>query len=324
MPSTITHAYFSMDLYDRFDVNKQKLLKSAKEQFKVFAQGPDVFFFYNLMNLKRGKRIRELGHFMQKNKTQLFFVNLVDTIKQKKLHNNPEVRAFLYGFIAHYVLDMTIHPMVLYKTGIFDKNRKSTHKYFGGHDQMEAYIDAYFMLVRGKVKPHNFNSHRFCFQDTNVSDNLIEIIDIVFKKTFDENSIGNKYKTTIKQMKTFYSIFRNDRTGFKKSAYKIMKVFPFNVKMDVISYNIKLNNNDYYLNLSKDYWYHPLDKNDIYNYSFIELYSIALSKAEQIINEVDKVLLDQKSIKFLYKVFPNLSYLTGRDCKLGTGSYFSF
>jgi hypothetical protein len=324
MPSTVTHAYFSMDLYDRFSNNKQNFLKPCKDQFKAFAQGPDVFFFYNLLNLKRGKEIRNLGHFMHKNETQAFFVNLISIIKQKKLHKEPEIIAFLYGFIAHYILDMTIHPLVLYKTGVFDRNVKSTHKYFGGHEQMEAYIDAYFMLVRGKVKPHNFKSQRFCFENTNVSNNLVEIIDNVFQKTFNENSVGSKYKKSIKQMKIFYSFFRNDVTGIKKSAYKLMKIIPFNVKIEAISYNIKLDNTDYFLNTDKDNWHHPLDITKIYNYSFIELYSIALSRALKIIEEVDDVLINKKNIKHLYNVFPNLSYLTGRDCKLGVGSNFSF
>jgi hypothetical protein len=85
MPSTITHAYFSMDLFDRFNTKKQRMLEPYFNQLKLFAQGPDVFFFYNLIYPKKGKHIRLLGQYMQQNKTQSFFINLITIIKKKKL-----------------------------------------------------------------------------------------------------------------------------------------------------------------------------------------------------------------------------------------------
>lgn len=324
MPSTVTHAYFSMDLYDRLDKKKQKLLEPYKEQLKIFGQGPDVFFFYNLMNPGKGKKIRRLGYYMQKNETQAFFVNLVTTIKDKKLEKNPEILAFLYGLIAHYISDMTMHPFIIYKTGIFDRKDKSTYKYFGGHEQMESYIDAYFMQIRGKTKPKDFKAYKFCFQNTHISDTLKQLIDDVFEKTFNEKNVGNKYATSVKQMKSFFALYRHDPTGIKKKIYGLSQILPFNIKLDTISYHITLDKNDYYLNLNKEYWHHPLDKNEIYNYSFIELYAIALSKAIKLIDEVDKALLTKKNLRHLNEVFPNLSYATGYDCKLGRGIYFSF
>lgn len=324
MPSTITHAYFSMDLYNRLDSKNREALESFKNQFKIFAQGPDVFFFYNLLGFKKGKKIRELGSYMQQNETQAFFVNLITTIRSKKLEKNPEIRTFLYGFIAHYVLDMTMHPFILYKTGVYDKKVKASRKYFGGHEQMESYIDAYFMKIRGKVKPKHFKAHSFCFKETHISGELKRLIDDVFNQTFNLKSVGSKYEASIKEMKWLYILFRNDSTGIKKKLFTIAEILPFNIKMSTISYDISLNNNDYYLNLSKEYWHHPLNENDIYNYSFIELYSIALSKSLKLIEEVDKVIFNKKNAKPLEKLFPNLSYVTGKECELGKGTHFSF
>lgn len=324
MPSTITHAYFSMDLYDRFNVKKREMLEPYKNQLKIFAQGPDVLFFYNLLSFKSGRIVRRLGNYMHHSDTRAFFVNLITQIKAKKLQHNPEVIAFLYGFIAHYVSDMTIHPFVLHKTGCFEKHDHSTYKYFGGHEQMEAYIDAYFMKIRGKVLPKNFKTHTFCFKKTKISKTLQQLIDDVFLQTFEEVSMGSKYASSIKQMKSFYKFFRNDRTGIKKKIYYLSQILPFEVKMETISFNINLDNTDYYLNMNKEYWHHPLDKNEIYNYSFIELYSIALSKTLKLIEEVDKVLLHNKNLSSLNEVFPNLSYASGRDCELGKGTHYSF
>jgi uncharacterized membrane protein YbaN (DUF454 family) len=313
-----------MDLYDRLNNQKKKILEPYKNKFKIFAQGPDVFFFYDLLCPIYGKDTRKLGSYMHQNKTQIFFVNLVTMIKSKKLEDNPEVLAFLYGLIAHYALDMTAHPFVLYKTGVFDKNNKSSYKYFGGHELMESYIDAYYMKEKGKINPRKFDVISFCFKDISISNTLCSLINDVFKQTFNQQGICYKYRKSIKQMKCFYHLFRTDRFGIKKIIYKLGQILPFDVELDAISYHIKLDRNDYYLNLNKESWHHPLNKKDIYNYSFDELYSIALSTAVRLISEVDKVLLNKKDIRYLHELFPNLSYATGRDCKLGKGSYFSF
>lgn len=324
MPSTITHAYFSMDLYDRFDVKKRETLKPYKEQLKIFAQGPDVFFFYNLLSHKKGKHIRDLGLYMQQNETQTFFVNLINTIKKKKLERNPEIRAFLYGFISHYILDMTMHPFILFRTGYFDKKTKESYKYRGGHERMETYIDAYFIRVRANIRPKNFKTTNFCFKRTDISAALEDTIDDVLSETFNITAGGSQYVSSIKQMKAFYKFFRYDRTGIKKMLYSFGKIFPLKEKTSSISYHIKLNQNEYYLNLDKDRWHHPLDVTEIYNYSFIELYSIALSRALTLIEEVDRYLYNRKNAKPLEVLFPNLSYVTGKECKLGIGEHFSY
>jgi hypothetical protein len=324
MPSSITHAYFSIDLYDRLNINKRKLLKPYTSHLKTFAQGPDVFFFYKLFCPKSGKNVRSLGRYMQKNHTRDFFVNLITEIKRRKLSRNPEILAFLYGFISHYVLDMTMHPYVIYKTGMYSKSNKSSYKYLGGHANLELYIDAYLIQTRAKVKPANFKTHLFCFPATSFSDKLNDLLDTAFDMTFNQKQMGHIYQTSIKYSKFLFKYFRNDRTGIKKRLYSLIDLLPINFKMKGVSYHVKLNKNDYYLNLSRDNWNHPINKSLVYNYSVIELYSIALNKTVKLVNEVDKVLSGKYELEYLNKLFPNLSYLSGFDCKLGYGTYFSY
>lgn len=324
MPSTVTHAYFSMDLYDCLE-NEQKLaLRFYKKQLKIFAQGPDILFFCNFMSLKKDQKIRQLGHYMHTHKTQAFFFNLIEHIKTNNLEKNPEIIAFLYGMISHYVLDMTVHPYVAYKTGWFDRKKRNTYKYFGGHEYMETYLDAYMIKTKDKVLPQHFASHAFCFPQVSISHNLEQVIDEVFKRTFNKRNIGHKYALSIKQMKLFYKLFKNDKTGIKKKIYKGTSILSIKMRIPITSYNIKLDRSDYYLNLSRDPWFHPLDKSNTSNYTFMELYVQALFKTLDVIKEVDKVLHNQKDLQYLYEVFPNLSYLTGYECKLGKGTYFSF
>ena len=52
MAGTITHAYFSLDLYDKLSIRSKELLVDYKEDLKFFAQNTDVLFFYNIIEQK--------------------------------------------------------------------------------------------------------------------------------------------------------------------------------------------------------------------------------------------------------------------------------
>ena len=46
MPSTATHAYFIMDIYDKLPIERKIFLKDDKELLKVSAQSMDTLNFY--------------------------------------------------------------------------------------------------------------------------------------------------------------------------------------------------------------------------------------------------------------------------------------
>lgn len=325
MPSTITHAYFANDVYDRLD--EQTKVRVDKEALKTFSQGPDVLFFYNILNLKCGKNVRDFGKYIQKHNTQKFFINLITYIKDNKLQSNIEVMSFLYGFIMHYTLDMTIHPFVFYKTGLYDKKNKKTYKYNGLHTDMETFIDCYLIHNNEHIKPRKFKIHKFCFNVRKFPKELNDTIDYVFKETFNKENMGNIYYKSIKQMKSFIRYFRYDPIGIKRRIYKLSdNILPdYFMKKESISYDMDHKRKIHYLNLEKNKWNHPKDENEIYNYSFIELYSIALHKAVDIINEVNTVLLGQERSGDLESIFPDLSYTSGKPCKTKLRTkYFEF
>ena len=328
MPSSITHAFFALDVYDNLDIKIQKRISNNIEEYKTFAQGPDPLFFYNLSNFGKGKNIRsKYPTLIQTKYTQKFFIELISYIKENKLENNPEILSFLYGFITHYVLDSTIHPFIIYKTGIFDKNNSDTYKYNGLHNDMEVYIDAYMIFQREKTFPKDFKTYKFICNIDNFSDKLNNLLDTVFKDVYDINDFSKLYHKAIKQMKFIFRVYRYDKFGIKKVGYKIIDaILPKKyLKKEMLSYHVGHNSKKHYLNLEKNEWNHPTNKYEYYTYSFIELYRIALDKAKSIINDVNDVLYEGENVKTLKKTFTNLSYETGKDCELEEKcQYFEF
>ena len=325
MAGTITHAYFAKDLYSKFDRNTKENLKNYTENLKTYSQGHDIFFFtLNILNYKQ----RKIGNYMHKNKTRDFFINMITYIKDNNLQNNYEIMSFLYGYIAHYCLDSTVHPYVTYKTGIFNKKKKETYKYNAKHSELESYIDAYMIKTKENILPNKFKIHKFCF-NTKVSKELSKLIDYTFKKTYNFNNMSIYVKEGIKNMKISYRLLRYDPYKIKKKIYKAVdKILPKTIKKtSPISFAYNINNKDtnYYLNLDHKKWTHPRYKEEIYTYSFIDLYNNALKQALDIIKKVNDILYNNKPISNLNKIFLNISFASGKDCNDKTkNKYFEY
>ena len=314
MPATVTHAYFANDLYDILPIGLKKLLMDDKLKLRMFAQSTDPFIFYNLLR-KKDQKIRDFQGYFHKNKSQEFFINLINYIKYNNYYQNSEIMAFLYGFISHYVLDSKIHPYVVYKTGEFKEDDPNTYKYRNKHEYMENFLDNYMIKQKENITPYNFKFYDFTFDLTPFSKELIEVIDYAFKETFNFNDFSNYYYKSLKDMYKALKYLRYDKYGLKMFCYKTIDKFtsPKTFKFQAISYHTNLKDEFNYLNTNHSTWTHPSIKREKHNESFIELYSIALKDAKKIITDVNSYLKGTRKIN-LKTVFKNYSYLTGKNC----------
>ena len=322
MPSTITHGYFAKDIYKKLQNKKHVNL----EYLKTFSQGPDILFFYNSLNLKKGKEIRDFGRYVQKNNTQDFFYNTIKYIVDNNLKYNSQVISFLYGFIMHYSLDLEVHPYVFYKTGIYNKEKKETLKYKSLHHDMEKTIDCY-MLDKNKINPKKYKLHKQYFNVNKFENELNNTIEYVFNKTFNKQNISKYYIKSIKFMKLSYYLIRYDPYAIKIKIYRILyTLFPFlNINLEILSYAENYKNKLHYLNIDKKTWNHPCVIEEKYDYSFDELYDSALNKALNIMEETNKIIYNNKNIEYSKEIFKNLSYSTGKDCNYKKKmKYFEF
>lgn len=317
MPSSMTHSYFAMDVYNKLDDKSKFKIEGNINNYKIYSLGTDPYMFYNLFIGKKNKIISKIQKISHTTKTKDFFINMINYIIDNNLENNKDIISYLYGSICHYFLDKTLHPFIVYKTGIFDKRNKSTYKYNGLHQEMEYYIDIYMIYNREKVIPKDYKFYKDMFYIKELNLELTQMIDYVMKKTYDINNASSIYIKSLKDMYTFNKLFNYDKTGIKKKIYKIIDhIQPNNfIKKEELSYNIDYNKKIYYLNLEKNEWNHPCDINEIYNYSFIELYMIALNRCVACINDITKMINTKKiNNKIINKYFDNSSYLTGKDC----------
>ena len=310
MPATVTHAYLIKDLYEILpDYISSKI---DLDRTKMFAQSTDSFLFYNLLSLKSGKNLRRFQRYFHTHKTNEFFINLLEYVKKNNI-NDTDTYSFIVGFISHYVLDSTVHPYVVYKTGWFDKKDKKTYKYNGIHYFMETFLDNDLIKRREKTNPYKFKLHKYCFSTKKFSNELNDTIDYTFYTTFNVKNMSKKYYKSLKQMKTFLKLFRRDKHGIKKFFYKLIDTFtPRSVfRFETLSYHYTLEDKHNYLNNNHSTWNNPCDFDMTSNESFVDLYLKSLEETRDIVIKVFDYLHEENID--LNQLFKNKSYVTGID-----------
>ena len=323
MPATAVHAYFAQDLNDILP--KEIKNKLDVNRLKTFGQSTDSLMFYNLFSILPGKKIRDFQKYFHTNKTQEFFINLINYIKENDYTEDIDVNSFLVGAICHYVLDSTVHPYIYYKTGYFNKNDKSTYKYNNVHTFMETFLDNDMIKRRESINPYKFNISKFSFDTSKFSNELNDTIKYTFKETFDVDNMDKIYYKSLKQMRNSIFIFRQDIYGIKKFFYKLADTFTSKrvFRFEAISYHYPLNDRHNFLNENHKLWRNPCDYSLTSEESFLDLYLKALKLAKVMIC-ASFDYINGKDIE-LEKVFINKSYITGLDCELDKElKYFEF
>lgn len=322
MPATVTHAYFAKDLYEILP--DEIISKLNLDRIKMFAQSTDSFMFYNILPIRPSNNLRNFQHYFHTHKTNQFFINLLDYVRRYKI-NDVDTYSFIVGFISHYVLDSTVHPYVIYKSGMFNKKDRNTYKYNGIHHFMETFIDNDLIKRRENTDPYKFNISKYCFDKKKFSNDLNNTINYSFYSTFNMKDMSIKYYKSLMQMKTCIKVFRSDRYGIKKFFYKLLDtITPRSVfRFEAISYHYPMVDKHNFLNSNHTLWRNPCDYDIVSTASFIDLYLEALENTSNIIIKVFDYL-DGKDID-LEKLFLNKSYVTGLDVdKEKELKYFEF
>ena len=323
MPASVTHAYFSNDVYDILPNTIKKNLSTSR--MRMFGQSTDSFIFYHLFSLKSGKKLREFQGVFHTTKTREFFVSLISYIKKYHLEKDVDTCSFLCGFICHYVLDSIVHPYVYYKTGYFNKKDSKTYQYNNLHLLMEVFLDNYLILDREKENPYQFPITDFCFDMKSFSPGLNKVIRSTFQDVFSISDMDKKYYQSLKDMKFSLRVFRQDRFGVKRFVYRLVdSITPRSFfKFEAVSYHCPLKTKYQFLNFHHHIWRNPTTYSITSRESFYDLYARALKTAKSTIEKTISYL-DGDDVD-LSCVFTNLSYLTGLDCDLDKElKYFEF
>ncbi len=133
MPAIYAHYIFGKKVYASLPKEEKKIIRQGKDAFLLGLHGPDLLFYYYPISKNR---INQQGSRMHKRLAADFF----DKGKQNYQSGHSLIlRAYLYGFLCHFILDSECHP---YITDYMEEHSL-------GHLEIETEFDRFLMEADG-------------------------------------------------------------------------------------------------------------------------------------------------------------------------------
>lgn len=141
MPTTYTHYFHGQQVYDHI---KKHCYFDPKyiDLFNIGVHGPDIVFYYHFYNPHDKNKVGYKMH-------HVFGDQLFAQFKQIYLtsENKDATLAYLCGFVCHFALDSTFHP-IIYK---YQYGQKLTHSI------IEMQLDRTLLLNNGVQDPTKYD-----------------------------------------------------------------------------------------------------------------------------------------------------------------------
>lgn len=109
MPDFWSHHFAAREAYHRFMRNGPKRLRWSESDMALFemgAQGPDVFYYMNVLNPFSKKRYDDMGNAVHELRVR---ERMRMGIEQARAHGRY---AYLAGYVSHYLMDVACHPLI--------------------------------------------------------------------------------------------------------------------------------------------------------------------------------------------------------------------
>ena len=101
MPDVIVHAHMGAEVYEKCG------LTVDRDIFAFGLLGPDPYLFYRCFIPPFVHRVNRYSSVMHRTRTGVFLTELA-----RRSRRDPDVFAYLAGFLCHYALDATTHPYI--------------------------------------------------------------------------------------------------------------------------------------------------------------------------------------------------------------------
>lgn len=262
MPNIWTHILFIEDVLD--SVTGPNPFSQNETLMKLGAQGPDLFSYYNALPWESTNfPAHKVGNILHKQYCGDFIIDLIQAAK----NGNGQIRAYVFGFISHYLLDRNtnayIHYLAEYK-GI-------------NHQKLKLNIDT---LIMERI--HNLKTWKApVYKEIDVGFQLDKGIALLLHQLISK----------------YYPEVERESPAYIKKAYRDMKR-ALRLPSDSYRWNSKLfksryddhfhqpiNDNIDYLNIQATTWYHPVTEKPS-SKTFLDLYEDARAEGLEIMPEL--------------------------------------
>lgn len=144
MPSAYAHYRFGTEILPGLPADVRRPIQRFRRMFDMGLQGPDPFFYYNILTKTT---VGNLGKSLHSMSGQAFFTTVCRRYQQDP---SEAGEAYLYGLLCHYCLDSVCHPFIK----AIDAEGKVPHV------ELETEFDRFLLARDGKTPPHTYNRGR--------------------------------------------------------------------------------------------------------------------------------------------------------------------
>lgn len=323
MPGFTTHYLFGVK-------NLQQLKKSAscpilfesiehyKTVFQLGLQGPDLFFYYFVSQMKKIK----LGSMTHKTLTGDFLQCLVQAPELFSAEKERMIaRAYAAGFIGHYVLDTEVHPYVYFMTGYGDALKQ---KGYADHVTIESDIDTCLLMRYAKKLPSEFPHWKTIAFNSHTRSVVTDVLHHVYHTVYPHPSQSPAFfSRAICSMQMATRLTYNPNNYKRRALGRIeqivlgkLAISPV-IPTDAITYEDPLN-------LQHKKWHNPWNPDDVSALSVPQLIKKASARYQEVFRQLDKLYQAGKiegaydtALNELSQMLGQKSYHSGLDWILG-------
>ncbi|SHF02962.1 zinc dependent phospholipase C family protein [Alkalibacter saccharofermentans] len=314
MSDAINHYLCGKEILDKL-LEKNTVFAVNRDVFNLGTQGPDIFFYYNVL-AKPEERIN-YGSLIHQNKVDDFFYSSITKISSMSDGRDKSIlKSYLLGLIAHHALDVATHPFIFYRSGKHLISRPETKALKYNHKKYEVFLDIAFYNNRYSKKACRFPIGNL-FKVSSGEKNIIGLFyKDMFQEVFNIKIRDNSVASSIHRTELLTSIL-NDPTGIKKLSFGFFEIlFGSYGKFSNAFYPVSSPDDIKILNLNNEIWHHPSDKTLSFRYSYNQLFDAAVKDGVRKFLFVIPLLTNPAPPKLdsVKSYFKNASYETGLDC----------
>ncbi len=280
MPAILSHHLFGRTFLAR-ENNRAFMTRDARDAFLLGNQGPDPLFFAT--RTPSLVTIKTLGSCMHTERIEDYlglWREMLDRL-QIKDHTYTVLRAYLYGFLCHYVLDRATHPLVhAYEEAIchagvsgLDPSDRSFV-----HGQIEADLDVYLLY---RLTGRTLEEYNIPKQVLYASDAVLSSIDVLYGAAahlFDIKVPRGAFTRSIRDMRATVHVLYSPGGTKRKVIGQVERLVRPHSLLQAMSHQSDAHEDTWFANEENERWLHPQTREESTS-SFNELFDTALETA---------------------------------------------
>jgi len=309
MPAFFSHYRFGFYSYKELEISfvKEAIVKYP-HAFVLGCQGPDLFF-YHLGNYSGNER--DFAGRLHEENTSTFLNSLFEKAYLRNANNSERSHieiAYAAGFLAHYCLDVKVHPYVYSMVGI-----TKGKFYTGKHFQFESDMDLRLLEKLDNSKPSDYDAAKIVALSQKERDVISVLLSYaVTKSLYGSHLSAEKCKIILKEIELAMMIMK-DKSGKKGKYGEILekKFLGYNLGTPLLYNDLCAGIRDC-CNEEHVVWLNPFTDH-LSTKSYFDLFDEAKDEYLFMLNMLVKVFERERDYSEFGRLIGNRSYKTGLE-----------